>query len=90
MKLKGDYQIKEISGQPVAIYCHGDTADLRQAISLSGCAKTIFEALLIGSDKEGLIQLLIQNYNISQQEAKKDVEDLLAFLQNNNLLDGQL
>ena len=88
MKLKGNYQIKEIAGDYVAIYCHEDIADLRRAISLKGSAKIMFEALLAGSDTEELTELLTQNYNVGKEEAKKDAENFLKLLSGNNLLDG--
>ena len=88
MKLKGNYQIKEIAGQSVAIYCQGDTADLRRAVSLKGGAEIIFKRLIDGCEKNDLVRCLIENYDISKEIAEKDVESFLKLLVDYNLLDG--
>ena len=88
MKLKGSYEIKEIAGEVVAIYCTEDIADLRRAISLKGSAKILFEELQKGAEKKDLIELLTQNYNIKAEDAKSDVESFLRLLLDNNLLEG--
>ena len=88
MKLNGNFQIKEIAGQPVAICCQGDTADLRRAVSLKGTAEIIFKKLMDGSDKDDLVKCLTDNYDISVEEAKKDVSSFLKLLGQYNLLDG--
>ena len=88
MKLKGNYQIKQVADQKVAIYCTEDTADLRRAVSLTGSAEIIFKQLLSGAEKEDLIKCLIENYDISEETAKKDVTNFLKLLYSYNLLDG--
>lgn len=88
MKLKGNYQIKQIADQKVAVYCTEDTADLRHAVSLSGSAEIIFKELLSGAEKDDLIRRLTENYDISEETAKKDVTDFLKLLYSYNLLDG--
>lgn len=88
MKLNGNYAIKQIAGETVAIYCFEDTADFRSAVSLKGSAEIMFKALIDGADKAELLKLILQNFDISEEQAKKDIETFLATLLNNNLLDG--
>ncbi len=88
MKLKGNYQIKQIAGEPVAIYCQGDTADLRRAVSLKGSAEILFKQLINGCSKEDLVKSLTDNYDITEEEARGDVASFLKLLENYNLLDG--
>lgn len=88
MKLIGNYQIKQVADQKVAIYCTEDTADLRRAVSLTGSAEIIFKQLLSGAEKDDLIKCLTDNYDISEETAKKDVTDFLKLLYSYNLLDG--
>ena len=88
MKLEGNYQIKQIADQKVAIYCTEDTADLRRAVSLSGSAEIIFKQLISGAEKDDLIRSLTENYDVSEETAKKDVTDFLKLLYSYNLLDG--
>ena len=88
MKLKGNYQIKQVADQKVAIYCTEDTADLSRAVSLKGSAEIIFTALMKGADQDDLIKSLTENYDISEKTAKKDVVDFLKLLYSYNLLDG--
>ena len=90
MKLKGNYVIKEIAGEHLAIYCHEDIVDLRRAISLKGGAKPMFEALLNGADKAELTEILVKDYNIEEKDAEKDAQNFLSLLYNNDLLDGSL
>ena len=70
MKLKGNYQIKQVADQKVAIYCTEDTADLRRAVSLTGSAEIICKQLLSGDEKEDLIKCLTENYDISEETAE--------------------
>lgn len=88
MKLKGNYQIKQIAGESVAIYCVGDTADLRRAVSLKGSAEILFRQLINGCEKEDLVKSLTDSYDITREEANEDVVSFLKLLGNYNLLDG--
>ena len=88
MKLKDNFIIKEIAGETVAIYCENDIADFRRAVSLKGSAQTMFKALLDDTSREGLVMLLVKEYNISETQAAEDVNLFLKLLYDNNLLDG--
>ncbi|MBQ1187256.1 MAG: PqqD family protein [Clostridia bacterium] len=88
MKLKGNFVIKKIAEETVAIRINKDIADLRGAISLKGSAETIFSALLEGLNKEDIINQLVENYHITKEEAANDTEAFLNVLYNNNLLEG--
>ena len=88
MKLKGNFVIKKIADETVAIHVNGNVADLRGAISLKGSAETIFSALLKGAKKEEIVNLLAETYHISNSTAETDTENFLKMLYNNNLLEG--
>ena len=80
MMLKEGFVIRKICGDTVAIYAGGETVDLQQAIQLNESAELLFSKLLLGAASEELISALTERYDITEENAKQDVEQFIAAL----------
>lgn len=80
MKLKEGFVIKKICGDTVAIYAGEKTVELQNAIQLNETAELLFEKLLVGAEERELVAALTQNYEITEEKAKQDVEKFITAL----------
>ncbi len=87
MKLKDGFKIINICGDTVAIYAGGNTVDLRRAIVLNSAAELLFHQLQTETNEKGLVQVLVNNFDISEEKAKKDVAAFVQGLSEKGLLE---
>lgn len=87
MKLKDGFRIFNICGDTVALYAGGDIVDLRNTIVLNSVAELLFRQLQTETDEEGLVQALVNSYDISEEKAKKDIAVFVQSLSEKGLLE---
>jgi hypothetical protein len=57
-------------------------------VTLNGTAKQLWEALVSGATIDALVELLVQCYGITSEEARADAESFLSALSARSLLIG--
>lgn len=78
MKLSGEYVIREFNDVIYAVPT-GETADkLGGAIRINASCRVLWEALIQGTTKEGLVKALLNRYDIDAAVAEKDVEEFIS------------
>ena len=55
-------------------------------ITVNETGAFLWELLIKGSDKESLLQNLLETYDVSKEEAEKDLNEFLDVLYKNNII----
>lgn len=87
MKIKQGFTIKQRQGRSLVEPSEEEASRFNKVIELDHSGILLFEALIIGSNEENLIKLLVENYKISADKAKKDVNIFIQILRLNKLLE---
>lgn len=87
MKFNPNLSLREMAGEWVLLFLKDDQVDYTRVISLNETSK-----FLIGDDlsqeftEEEWVKKLLDNYEVSPEVAQRDVQALIAKLQENNLI----
>ena len=73
IRIKKGFELYKIGDETVALYTGGDTVDLRQGIMLNPVAEMLFSELLVGCDRDTLVEKMVSQYDISRQKAETDL-----------------
>ena len=85
MKLKYDFAIQEVADKFVAVGKDPETQTVEQVFNLNDTGALILQALQDGSDVPAIVNLLLSKYDVTQQEAKIEVKEFIAMLNDNGL-----
>lgn len=85
LRLRGGEELiwREIEGQVVVL--DGRTWEY---ISVNETGRALWDLLVEGTTKDGLVAFLLENYEVSPEMAQADVEAFLATLRDKDLLQG--
>ncbi|BCR35468.1 PqqD family protein [Mariniplasma anaerobium] len=86
MRIKEGYILKDVANQYVVVPIGNEAINFNGMLRLNKTAKLLFEALLEEQEIEDLILLLKENYDISEEDALRDVKDFLTVLESKNIL----
>ncbi len=87
MKVKKDYILREIAYEVVVVPTGKEAIRFNGMLTLNRSAKILFEALYQEQTKESLVNLLLDTYDISQEQAIKDVDEFLLILEERKILE---
>lgn len=85
MKLKYDFAIQEVADKFVAVGKNPETQTVEQVFNLNDTGALILQALQNGNDVPTIVSLLLSKYDVTQQEAKIEVNEFIAMLNDNGL-----
>lgn len=87
MRIKPCYQLKNIAGDFVVIESGADVVDLGKSFLLNETAAFLFDALTKESETSDLAELLKNEYDVTEEQAMKDVEEFIEFLRQKDMLE---
>ena len=87
MKLKGEFLIREVTGEIFAIPIGKTALHFNGIICLNAVSKLIWKELQAGETKENILKRMLEVYEVSHEEAASDLEEFLSRLKENNLLE---
>jgi len=87
MKVKSEYILRELAGQNIVVPIGSEAVNFNGVITLNNSGKRLFKKLKEETTKEGLVQELLDTYDVSIEQATKDVELFLHKLESNNILE---
>ena len=87
MKVKKDYILREIANEVVVVPTGKEAIRFNGMLTLNRSAKILFEALYQEQTKDSLVNLLLDTYDISQEQAIKDVDEFLLILEERKILE---
>ncbi len=80
LKIKAGFVLREIANQTIAVPIGQRTSDIHGVISLSESGALLWNELLKGTEKDILIKLLLDTYEIDKKTAAADVDDFIKGL----------
>ncbi|MGF0032426.1 PqqD family protein [Bariatricus sp. SGI.154] len=82
MKIVKEFILREIAGEYVLVPTGATTQEFNGLITLSETAKFIWEHMEEADSLEEMIQLLLDNYEIDEETAKRDAIEFISQLLN--------
>ena len=78
MKVNGNYVLKKVADSYIVVALGGDIVDLNTIISLNDTGAFIWKQLENETDKDAVVSALLNEYEVTKEQAEKDVD---AFIQ---------
>ena len=85
-KMKEGFVVRTIGAQTLAVPVGKRTTELHGVITLNESGCILWKALEKGMDIEQLTALLVEQYEVEPDQAKKDVENFLESLREQKVL----
>lgn len=86
MKIKEGFILRTVAGQTVALPADGVT-NLDMMITLNGTARFLWEKLVVGAEKNELVDALLTAYDVDCERAEKSVDAFIARLKELDFLE---
>lgn len=87
MKIKDGFILKNIAGKTVAVPAGENLVNLQLMLTLNESGAFLWECLLKPCSEEDLVSALTGEYNVDAETAKKDVQEFISVLKENQILD---
>ena len=85
-RVKSGYVIREIAGEYLVIPVALQDEPESKVIILNSSGKLLWEALEQQKTMEELIEVMDENFEVSKEEARADIEEFIKHLKENELL----
>ena len=89
MKLKDGFILREIAGQTVVVPTMGDL-DLNMMITLNDTGAFLWERLQEDVSEDALVCALLQEYEVDEATAARDLDNLLDTLRGYDMLEEDM
>lgn len=86
LKLDKEYVLRQIGDDYVIVPVGKAALDFNGMITVNETGAFLWEQLVKGTSKEGLLETLIETYEVTQEEAERDIDEFLDVLYKNNIL----
>ena len=80
MKMKSGFVMREVAGQYVVIAIGEASKTFHGMIKLNSTGKDIWEGLEKGFEEQQIVDLLMDKYQVSQEQVREDVQEFLKQL----------
>ena len=86
MKLNGTFVVREIAGDTIIVPVGETALHFNGMITINKTGAALWEVLEKGGEKEDLVRVLTDRFEVTEEEAKTDVEEFLDQLKAQNFL----
>ncbi len=86
MKIKEDFLLRTLGDTHVVVPIGQASIDLRGMITLNATGAFLWEQLQNEQTEDGLVQCLLEQYEVDEARAAQDVNRFIQLLRDNNLL----
>lgn len=80
MKISEDFVLRQVADTWVVLPLKTDTVDFNGMIRLNGSGAMLWKCLEQGATREELVQALTSQYEVSREEAARDVDKFIETL----------
>lgn len=87
MKIKSGFMMREVAGTYVAVAVGARSADFHGMVNLNETGAFLWKALEQGVEREQLVQSLLDNYDVSEEQAMNDVDKFIAMAVENGFVE---
>lgn len=88
MKIQSGYMLREVGGESIVVPVGSRTVDLRGIIKLNGTAAFLWKLLQNDCAAHELVAALLNEFDIDEATAARDVDAFLESLKQNHLLES--
>ncbi len=86
MRLKDGFILREVAGTYVVVAIGGEAKKLNAMITLNETGAFLWEKLSAGSDEAGLLEAMLDEYDIDEATAKNDIAKFIETVKAEDLL----
>ena len=86
MKIKENYILRSIAGEHIVVPVGKEAVTFNGIMTLNQSGKLLFEALQNDVKESDLVKVLLDEYEVTEDVARQDVEAFLAKLKEKDLL----
>ena len=86
LKLDKEYVLRQIGDDYVIVPVGKAALDFNGMITVNETGAFLWEELVKGTNKGELLRTLMDNYEVTQEEAERDIDEFLDVLYKNNIL----
>ncbi|MBO5334048.1 MAG: PqqD family protein [Clostridia bacterium] len=87
LKVKSGFVLRTIGTQTVAVPIGQRTSDIHGVVALSDSGALLWKELEKGAEKEALINILLDTYEIDRETVVSDLEDFIKGLHEQGALE---
>lgn len=87
MKIRDGFILRNIAGSFIVVPIGKENIDFNGMMSLNQTGAFIFEKLQNGIEKEELVEALICEYDVSKEQAEKDIEIFIQKVEREGLFE---
>ena len=85
---KSDFVTRSITDETIIVPVRGGVGDLNSIYTLNEMGTRIWELMNDGTDIDKMAETISSEYEVSMEEAKKDVTEFLSSLESVGLIQG--
>ena len=86
LKLDKEYVLRQIGDDYVIVPVGKAVLSFNGMITVNETGAFLWEQLVKGTSKEGLLETLMETYEVTQEEAERDIDEFLDVLYKNKIL----
>ena len=87
LKIKNGFMLRQVAGNYIVIGIGAEAVDFNGMVTINETGAFLWKILENGADKEDLLSALMQEYDVDEESAKKDITEFLQKLYDGKLLD---
>ena len=87
MKIKNGFVVREIAGQSVVVALGEASKSFNGIIKLNETGCFIWNILAQGAEKNDVVAKLLDEYDVDEETASRDVDAFINSLKENNILE---
>lgn len=87
MKIKDGFILREVAGSYVAVAVGDRSHEFNGMVNLNATGAFLWEKVEKGSDRQILIQALLDAYDVSKEQAEIDVDKFISILKENGIIE---
>ena len=87
MKIPDGFIIREVAGNHIAVATGEASKKFNCMITVNGSGKILFETLQKGAERDELVDVLLNTYEVEKEIAERDVDKFIAKLAEAGLFD---
>ena len=86
LKLDKEYVLRQIGNDYIIVPVGKAALNFNGMITVNETGAFLWEQLLKGTDNEGLLRTLMETYEVTPEDAERDIDEFLDVLYTNDIL----
>ena len=86
LKLDKEYVLRQIGDDYIIVPVGKAALSFNRMITVNETGAFLWEQLVKGTNKEELLRTMVETYEVTREEAERDIDEFLDVLYTNNIL----